>query len=376
MSRAKILYVATEDWYFVSDTLPLARAARAAGYDVSVAARENDKRGEIEAAGLKFIPLSKISRSGIGAVSESQSVLELKHLYRTLAPDLVHHIALKPILYGTLAAHAFPTIAVVNSVMGLGYVFTSTSVKARALRPFMGLALRHALARKRSRTILQNSDDLAAVARLSPGSRSQLSLIRGSGVDPIKFAPMPEPDGVPVVVLPGRLLRDKGVYEFLAAARVLKAEGVAARFALVGEPDADNPASVTRGEISAWVRDGLIEHWGFRADMPEVYRASTLVCLPSYREGLPRVLLEAAACGRPVVSTDVPGCREVVQHGLNGWRVPARDAPALTSALREALSNPDLRARYAAAGRALVLDHFTADKIIAENLGLYAQMLQ
>ena len=137
--------------------------------------------------------------------------------------------------------------------MGLGYVFTSTSAKARALRPFMGLALRHALARKRSRTILQNSDDLAAIARLSPASRAHLSLIRGSGVDPQKFAPMPEPEGVPVVVLPGRLLRDKGVYEFLAAARTLKAEGIGARFALVGEPDADNPASVTQGEIATWV---------------------------------------------------------------------------------------------------------------------------
>lgn len=376
MSRAKILYVATEDWYFVSDTLPLARAARAHGYDVFVAARENDKRAVIEGADLKFIPLSKISRSRIGVVSESQSVLELKHLYRTLAPDLVHHIALKPILYGALAARALPSIAVVNSVMGLGYVFTSTSAKARALRPFMGLALRHALARKQSRTILQNSDDLAAIARLSPAARAHLSLIRGSGVDPQKFAPKAEPEGVPVVVLPGRLLRDKGVYEFLAAARTLKSEGIGARFALVGEPDADNPASVTRSEIAAWVRDGLIEHWGFRADMPDVYRASTLVCLPSYREGLPRVLLEAAASGRAVISTDVPGCREVVQHGLNGWCVPARDAAALTNALREALSRPDLRARYAAAGRALVLEHFTAEKIIAENLSLYATLLQ
>ena len=376
MSRAKILYVATEDWYFVSDTLPLARAARAHGYDVSVAARENGKRGEIEGAGLKFVPLSKISRSRIGAVSESQSVLELNHLYCTLAPDLVHHIALKPILYGALAARALPSIAVVNSVMGLGYVFTSTSAKARALRPFMGLALRHALARKRSRTILQNSDDLAAIARLSPAARAHLSLIRGSGVDPVKFAPMPEPDGAPVVVLPGRLLRDKGIYEFLAAARTLKAEGIGARFALVGEPDADNPASVTHGEIAAWVRDGLIEHWGFRADMPEVYRASTLVCLPSYREGLPRVLLEAAACGRAVISTDVPGCREVVQHGVNGRLVPARDSSALTCALREALAQPDLRAQYAAAGRALVLEHFTAEKIIAENLAIYAKLLR
>ena len=375
MRRAKLLYVATEDWYFVSDTLPLARAAKARGYDVFVAARENDKRALIAGAGLEFIPLEKISRSGIGAVSETQSVMELTRLYRTLAPDLVHHIALKPILYGALAARDRKALAVVNSVMGLGYVFTSNAAKAIALRPFMGLALRHALARPRSRTIVQNRDDLESVARLSPAARGNLALIRGSGVDPGRFAVKPEPAGVPVIVLPGRLLRDKGLFEFVAAARTLKREGVKARFCLVGEPDADNPASVTREKIAAWVSEGLVEHWGFRADMPAVYAEATLVCLPSYREGLPRVLLEAASTGRAVIATDVPGCREVVVAGVNGWMVPARDKVALCDAIREAIAKPKLRAHYGAAGRALVEKHFTSDIIIGETLGLYERLL-
>lgn len=372
----KILYVATEDWYFISDTLPLAKAARAKGYDVHVAARSNGKEGPILEAGLTFHPLQKISRSGIGALTETASIAELASLYRRLAPDLVHHIALKTILYGAVAARGVPRLACVNAIMGLGYVFTSKSSKARALRPFMAAALRLALAAKRSRTIVQNADDLEAVAALSPRARANLRLLRGSGVDCEKFTPQPEPAGAPVVVLPGRLLRDKGVREFAAAARALKAEGVNARFCLVGEPDADNPASITQAEIDGWVRDGIIEHWGFRPDMPAVYASATLVCLPSYREGLPRVLLEAAACTRAVVATDAPGCRECVQPGVNGWLVPVRDAPALTRALREALSNANLRQTYAAAGRRLVEQHFAAPIIIGQTLALYDELLE
>lgn len=374
--RPRILYVATEDWYFISDTLPLAKAALAHGYDVHVAARSNGKEGPILEAGLTFHPLQKISRSGIGALSESASVAELTGLYRRLAPDLVHHIALKTILYGAIAARAVPNLACVNAIMGLGYVFTSERTKARLLRPFMAAALRLALAAKRSRTIVQNADDLEAVASLSPRARANLRLQRGSGVDCTRFTPQPEPDGAPLVVLPGRLLRDKGVGEFATAARTLRAEGLTARFCLVGEPDADNPASVTQAEIDGWVKDGIIEHWGFRSDMPEVYRNATLVCLPSYREGLPRVLLEAAACTRAVVTTDAPGCREVVQHGVNGWLVPVRDAAALTAALREALTNTELRRRYAAAGRQLVEQHFAAPIIIGQTLALYEELLR
>lgn len=375
MSRGKILYVATEDWYFVSDTLPLATAARARGYQVAVAARPNGKEQILRAAGLDFHPLSRISRAGTGLISEPQSVAELTRLYRALSPDLIHHIALKPILYGTAAARALPQTALVNSVMGLGFVFTSQSAKARAIRPFMAMALRLALGRPRSRTLVQNSDDLAALTQLSPAARDKLRLVRGSGVDPVKFAPAPEPNGVPVVVLPARLLRDKGVEEFVAAARLLKASGITARFALVGEPDADNPASVTRDQIDRWVADQTIEHWGFRSDMPEVYREATLVCLPSYREGLPRVLLEAAATGRAVVTTDAPGCREVVNANVNGWLAQPRDVTTLAEALREALTRPDLRQRYAAEGRHRVETLYAADIIIGQTLAIYDELL-
>lgn len=375
MGRKKILYVATEDWYFISDTLPLAKAALARGYDVAVAARPNGKEHIIKEAGLRFYPLHRISRSGIGAMSETLSVAELTQLYRRVSPDIVHHIALKTILYGAAAARSVKNIARVNSIMGLGYVFTSESSKARVLRPFMAAALRVALAGKRSRTIVQNGDDLEAVAHLSPAARANLRMLRGSGVDCAKFTPQPEPDGPPVVVLPARLLRDKGVAEFADAARAIKSEGIAARFALVGEPDADNPASITQSEIDGWVGEGILENWGFCSDMPGVYRSATLVCLPSYREGLPRVLLEAAACARAVVSTDAPGCREVVQNGVNGWLVPPRDAAALTVALKEAIADRGARARYAAAARRIVEQQFAAPIIIGKTLALYDELL-
>lgn len=375
MSRPKLLYVATEDWYFVSDTLPLAKAARAAGYDVFVAARANGKDDIIRASGLDFIPLGRMARSSISPFSQAAGSLELKDLYERMRPALVHHIALKPILYGQIAARALPEMPVINSVMGLGFIFASATPTARVLRPLVRQRLRGVLARPKSRTLVQNSDDRDELAALSPAGADRIRLVLGSGVDHRRFAASPQPDGPPIVVLPARLLRPKGVAEFAGAARILKAEGLAARFALVGEPDDENHDSVSRAEIAAWVNEGIIEHWGFCGDMPAVYREASAVCLPTYyREGLPRVLLEAAASARAIVATDVPGCREIARPGVNGWLVPPRDAAALAAALREAIQEPRRRARFGEVGRLLIEGGFTADQIIAQTLGIYGEV--
>ena len=373
--RAKILYLATEDWYFVSDTLPLAIAANNNGYEVSVAARAGQHAQVIQDAGLHFVPLEKISRAGIGPKSEMRSIAEIKSVYTRLQPQLLHHIALKPVIYGSIAAGSVPNAGIVNSIMGLGYVFSSNSAKARILKPFVGSALKAVLGRKHMRTIVQNRDDYATLAGLRDSLSHRLRLIRGSGVDPNRFHVSPPATGTPIVVLPARLLRDKGINEFVAAARQLRREGHTARFVLVGEPDVDNFASIERAKIDAWCQDGVIEHWGFRQDMPEIFQSASLVCLPSYREGLPRVLLEAAACGRAIVTTDVPGCREVVTHGENGWLVPARDARALADALREALASPELREGYGRRGRELVERSFTTSIITELTLAVYAELM-
>jgi glycosyltransferase involved in cell wall biosynthesis len=371
--RPKLVYLVTEDWYFVSHRLPLAVAAREAGYDVTVVTQAARHADVIRAAGFALEPVL-FNRSGLHPVSEARTVAALTAIYRRVRPDIVHHVALKPVVYGAIAAKGAGVRGIVNALMGLGYVFTSETAKARALRPFVRRALHASLGGPHKRLIVQNRDDLAAFTETGVVDKAHVRLIRGSGVDPMHYTTDPPPAGVPLVVLPARLLRDKGVIEFVDAARQLLAEGVSARFALVGDPDPVNPASLAPSDIAAWVREGVIEHWGWRSDMPAVLAQATVVCLPSYREGLPKALLEAAASTRAMVATDVPGCREIVRPDETGWLVPARDAALLAGALRKALARPDLRAHYAAAARQLVEAELSEARIVAETLAVYAEL--
>ena len=371
----KLLYLVTEDWYFVSHRLALAVAAREAGYDVVVATRVDRHAESIRDAGLGLIPLD-FSRSGLGPFHEARTIARLAALYRREAPALVHHVAMKPVIYGSLAARAAGIKGVVNAMMGLGYVFSSQSAKARLLRPAVRQGLRSALRGRNTRVIVQNEDDFALFAKERLARENDLRLIRGSGVDPDAYEVKDPPPGVPLVVLPARILADKGVREFVAAARQLKDEGIAARFALVGDPDPLNPASIPAVEIASWVADATIEHWGWRpaSEMAGILAEAAIVCLPSYREGLPKALLEAAASGRAIVATDVPGCREIVRPGVNGWRVPARDDSSLAAALRAAILDPGLCKKYGAAGRAMVEQEFSLQSVIRDTLAVYREL--
>ena len=372
--RPKLLYFVSVDWYFVSHRLPLAVAAKEAGYDVTVVTQVLKDGATIRDAGLKLAPIT-IGRASLHPWHELKSVAELVGQYRRIAPDLVHNVAVKPVIYGSLAARAAHAKGVVNALMGLGWVFSSDSAKARTLRPLVTTALRSALSGANTRTIVQNADDAALLARRRLTRAENIRLIRGSGVDPKRYATEPPPPGAPLVVLPARLLIAKGVREFMQAAALLKAEGVAARFALVGKPDADNVAAVSRAEIDRFVASGDIEYWGWREDMPRVLSEASLVCLPTfYGEGLPKALLEAAASARAIVATDVPGCREIVRPGENGWLVPPRDVPALAAALREAIARPELCARYGAAGRRMVEREFSLDAVIGDTLAVYDEL--
>jgi len=373
-SKPKLLYLVSEDWYFVSHRLPLAVAARAAGYDVVVATRVAEQGAAIRDAGLRLAPIA-FERSGLGPLSEAKTLRELVALYRRERPDIVHHVALKPVIYGAIAARAAGAQRVVSALMGLGYVFSSDDAKARALRPFVRSALGLALKGRGSRVIVQNRDDYDGLIRERVARAADVRLIRGSGVDPAHFALASTASPEPVVVLPARMLRDKGVLEFCEAARLLKAEGVRARFVLCGEPDPLNPASLTEAEIDAIVRQGAVEYWGWQKSMRDVWLKAQIVCLPSYREGLPKALLEAAASGLPIVATDVPGCREIVRAGENGWLVPSRDASALAAALREAIADPERRARLGARGRRMVEEEFALARVIDETLGVYRELM-
>jgi glycosyltransferase involved in cell wall biosynthesis len=362
-------------WFFVSHRLPLARAAQRQGFTVHVAASPDETTAGLEAAGIHFHPLP-FSRKGRHPLRELHTFLSVLALYRRLRPDLVHHVTIKPILYGGLAARMARIPAVVNAVAGLGYTFLARGQAASLFRDLVRFGYRKALSHSNQTVIFQNDDDRREFISRGLVRSGETALIRGSGVDPDEFTPSQSPAGRPLVVLPARLLWDKGVAEFVAAAGILKARGVEAQFALVGEPDPHNPASVTEEDLRAWRASGVVEVWGRSEDMPEVFRRAHIACLPSYREGLPRALLEAAASGLPIVTTDVPGCRDVVRDGYNGYLVPPREALALADALEKLIRSEGDRELMGSRGRALVLEQFTLDQVVAETLKLYRARME
>lgn len=369
--QPKLLYFVTEDWVFCSHRLPLAIAAKNAGYDVGVITRERKHGYLIRSSGIRLIPF-EMSRKSINPLSEWMVVFGLFKLYRKERPDIVHHVAIKPVIYGSLAARLAGVRLVVNALTGLGWVFISESSKASVLRKLIQWMLRRLLSK--GQVILQNPDDIRMLEGLGV-ERERLFLIRGSGVNIVHFRPQMVEHDPPLVLLAARMLWDKGVGEFVEAARLLKSLGVAARFVLVGDPDMENPASISEGMLNSWVKEGVIEWWGHCSDMSEVYAQTDIVCLPSYREGLPKSLLEAAATGLPIVTTDVPGCREVVVDGYNGLLVPVRDAVKLTDALERLLNDKALRLEMGRRGREKAVDEFSIERVVAETINIYQDVL-
>ncbi len=368
-----LLYLVTEDWYFWSHRLPIARAARDQGWEVLVATRVGSHGERIEQEGFRLIPI-KMRRRSLAPWREFTTVAELVEIYRRERPDLVHHVAMKPALYGSLAAAITGVPAVVNALAGMGYVFTSSAVKARLLRALISAGFRRLLDRANARLILQNPDDVAAMSA-GTVARKRIVLIRGSGVDTTAFAPVPEPEGTPVAVMVSRMLWHKGVGELVEAARLLRQRGVPLRVVLVGSPDPENPASIPERQLRDWNASGDVAWWGERSDIAKIWANCHIAVLPSfYREGLPKSLLEAAACGRPLVAADVFGCREVVRDGATGLLVPPRDARALADALERLAKDPDLRRRMGAAARDLVAREMSEQVVVAQTMALYRSL--
>jgi glycosyltransferase involved in cell wall biosynthesis len=378
VAAPRALFVVNYDWFFVSHRLGLGLALKERGFDVTVAALPSpEARPKIEAAGLRFVALP-FEAGGRDPRHEARTLAAVTALYRREQPDLVHQVTIKPVLYGSLAARALGVPAVVNAISGLGYVFIERpgdTTRHRALRGAVKATYRLALANPRARTIFQNPDDREVFERAGLVRRERTALIRGSGVDTRRFAPSPLPPGAPLVVLPARMLRDKGVGEFVEAARIVHRRRPEVRFALVGGADRQNPAGVPEAELKAWHASGEVEWWGHRADMPEVFAQAHLVVLPSYREGLPLALAEAAASGRACIATDVPGCREVVRPGETGWLVPPRDAAALAAAIEEALSRPEELSRRGQQGRIMAETELGKEAVIGRTLELYRGLL-
>jgi glycosyltransferase involved in cell wall biosynthesis len=369
----RILYANNDARFFLSHRLPLARAAANAGYDIHVAAPPSHHTAAIRTAGFTFHPI-RLSRSGLGPAGQLVAIASLRTAFTAVRPDLVHNIAMKAVLYGGLAARMSRVPAVVNTLTGLGWLFGEGRAPALARRA-ASVPFRLSLAHPNSCTIFQNPDDRSVFLDLRLIAPGRAELIRGSGVSLDDFQVTGEPPGPPLVILPSRMLWSKGIREFVDMARVLRAQGVTARFALVGAPDEGNPTSVTVDQLRAWQQEGIVEWWGHRTDMGAVFAQSHVVCLPSYREGTPKVLIEAAAAGRPIVTTDVPGCREIVRDGDNGYLVPARAHEGLAEATRRLIDGPELRRRMGERGRAICAEAFTIEHVVGRTLALYERLI-
>lgn len=368
-----VLFVVNSPDFFLSHRLPLATTLRAKGVTVHIATGKGPTCKDIVDLGFKHHLLT-ISRSGQNPLIEIGTLLGLYWLMRKIKPDLVHLVTIKPVLYGGLMARLAGVPAMVAALSGLGTVFIERKQERFWLRRCIEWLYRIALGHSNAKVIFQNPDDRAALIDLRAVRYEQAALIRGSGVSLADYLIQPEPEGVPVVTFAGRLLEDKGVRVFVEAARVLRERGVVAKFWLAGSPDPGNLTSITDMELTQWSMDGFVETLGYRCDIPNLFANSSIVVLPSYREGLPKVLMEAAACGRAVVTTDVPGCRYAIEPETTGLLVPVRDVSGLADAIQFLIENPDRRKQMGASGRALAEREFSIEKVVGAHLAIYNEL--
>jgi glycosyltransferase involved in cell wall biosynthesis len=371
----KLIYLVTEDWYFWSHRLPMARAALAAGFDVAVATRVEAHAARIRAEGFTVHPL-RWRRGDFGPLAGLRAIAEIYRLYRRERPDLVHHVSIKSAVYGGVAAFAAGVPAVVSSLTGMGYALASEGVAARIARLPVILALRLLLAWPRSVLVVQNEAHRRALLARAPGAASRIAVIRGSGVDTGHFSALPEPPAPPIVLgFVGRLLADKGVRVLIEAYRTLLARGAPVRLLLAGVPDPESPTSIPEAEIEGWRSLPRLTWRGQVSDVREVWAEAHIAVLPSFHEGLPKSLLEAAACARPIVATDIPGCREVAITDVNALVVPVGDAVALADAIERLVRDDALRRRLGAASRSVVEPDLSDARIGADTAALYRRLL-
>lgn len=371
----RVLFLVNDDRFFWRHRGPLARKVLETGAEVMVATWPGSLRGKIEAAGLKFHPV-RFRRGNLNPLQEWLTFIDVLRAYRNFRPHLVHQITFKPIFYGSIAAGIAGIPAVVNAITGLGYVFAGNGVKRSLLRKIAEWGYRISLKRKKSRVIFQNNDDRTLFIARKLAHPSGANVILGSGVDPDRFRPRPEPKGIITILLASRMIWDKGVGDLIEAGRLLRRQGLEFEIVLAGTPDPANPTSIDEKQLQAWQREGAARWLGYREDISHLIAESHIVCLPTfYREGVPLVLLEAAASARPIVTTDMPGCREIVKDGVNGLLVPIKQPERLASSLKKMMTNTALRAEMGHNGREMVLKHFTTDVVVKQTLAVYEELL-
>lgn len=370
-----LLFVVNSPDFFVSHRIEIAKAALKQGYEVHVASAAGDGVEVICNAGCIHHPIG-FTRSGQSPLAEIKTLVQIGYLFRKLKPDLLHLVTIKPVLYGGIIARLTRVPAVVAAVSGLGTVFLAESRLAKIRRAVVKLLYRLAFSHKNLLVIFQNPDDRDAILKTGALTYGEVRMIPGSGVDLTAYTVKPEPIlENSVVVMASRLLKDKGVFEFVEAARILKLSNVPVRMRLLGEPDLGNPTSVSPDQIKHWRQEGIVDLPGFNRDVAKEYEQSNIVCLPSYREGLPKALVEAAACGRAVVTTDVPGCRDAIVPNITGLLVPVKNSKSLAIAIEKLIANPQLRFQMGKAGRELAEKSFSIDVVVDQHLSIYKELL-
>jgi len=375
VSAKKVIFIVNVDWFFVSHRLPIALKAIEAGHEVHLLCAVTDKQDYLE--GLGIIAHSfDFSRSGKNIFNELGSIYKLYQQIKKIKPDLVHLVTIKPVIYGGIVARLAKVPAVVSAISGLGFLFVKNrGIKTVLLRNMVLFLYRLAMNHDNQRVIFQNPTDRQALVDAGGVQESKTRMIRGSGVDLHEYPMLTEPEGVPVIIMASRLLKDKGVCEFVDAARIVNLNGLKAHFKLVGEPDEGNPESVSSALVQSWQDEGVVSCLGYRSDIAPLFSQAHIVVLPSYYgEGLPKVLVEAAACGRAVITTDMPGCRDAIEPDVTGVLVPARDAKVLADGIERLVNDVSLRQKMGQAGRELAEREFSIDKVVSAHLDIYREL--
>jgi glycosyltransferase involved in cell wall biosynthesis len=377
--KRRLLFIVNVDWFFVSHRLPIALAALSAGYDVHIGTRFTGHEDRLRDFGFHLHPLP-LARGGNNPAMLFRESWTIYRLMRSVRADVVHLVTIKPVLVGGIAARLTNVGGVLAAVSGLGTVFLAEGYGARIRRAVVKALYRLALHHRNLRLVVQNTDDMQMLQAMTKLSSDVISLIPGSGVDTDLFNPTGSPENdPPVVMLAGRLLKDKGVREFAEAARLLRADPKLkheqARYVLVGSPDPENASSIDKLTLEKWQESGVLELWGSRDDMAAVMQSADIVVLPSYREGMPKVLLEAAASGKPVVTSDVPGCRDAIVSGRTGLLVKVRDSVSLANGIKLLLIDKELRIKMGKEGRQLALDRYRIEAVTERHLELYEELI-
>jgi glycosyltransferase involved in cell wall biosynthesis len=369
----KILFIVNVDWFFVSHRLPIALEAIRQGYEVHIATMVTDKLDLLEKSGLIVHSLSlHRSRSGISILSELWALLSI---IKDIAPDIVHLVTIKPVLLGGIASRLASVPAVVSAISGLGFTFHGKGFIFSLRRKLISLFYYLSLGHMNQKIIFQNNDDKLKLSQIGKNINNRSVLIQGSGVDLSLYSVVENNFNSPVIMMAARLLSSKGVREFVQASKIVRTNNKNVRFVLVGDTDPLNPESIKKSEISQWKEDGLVEIWGYRSDMSNVIPKANVIVLPSYYgEGLPKVLIEAAACGRVVITTDHPGCRDAITR-KTGVLIPIKDSEALADAILDLLQNPQKAIKMGEAGRALAEQKYAIEKVCEKHITIYKDLL-